>query len=530
MAILTSIWNGLKSLFALILPFLGGRSWRSIAPALRWVLHFIMLALVLVLLAYLNWHFDLEKSLRSPFPQLHRVWLPMLFLLVYLLGWMGHWLWRLLGPEHLSAEFPDIDDAWDEALASLRHAGLDVTETPMFLVLGRPVGREEALFSAAHMQWAVQQSPKGEGAPLHVYASREAIFVTCAESSALGRQARLFGGNPATESAAGDLPQRLEDEIQALFNRAKEQGRGPDQLNADEKVQLGELQAQKQAALVQRDSASKAPLLKNKPVVDELRARLEYVCRLILRDRRPYCPVNGILVVVPAPALRTEIESNQVAALVQADLQTARNVLDLECPTLLLVSDLQKAPGFRAFLEDVPVSQRESFLGQSFPLLPDVDPPQVAGMFDEGVSWLCQHQVLTSLFPKFRLEPSQGETPGRPGSALRKNFHLYQFWDYLRQARKRLARIAQRCAQTVDGAPPMVAGCFFAATGEDATQQQAFVSGAMRLLVQNQNYVTWTPQALAQERGYQSMTRAGYVLFLVLLVGLGGVGWWMWRG
>ena len=160
MAILTSLWNGLKALFSLILPFFGRASLRGITPVLRWVLHVLMLVIILGLLWYLNWYFDLEKALRSPFPILHRIWLPLLFLLVYLLGWMGYWLWHLLGPEHLSAEFPDIDAAWEEGVAALRQANLDLSEMPLFLVLGRPLGREAAFFSAAQMQWAVQQSPR----------------------------------------------------------------------------------------------------------------------------------------------------------------------------------------------------------------------------------------------------------------------------------------------------------------------------------------------------------------------------------
>jgi type VI protein secretion system component VasK len=299
-------------------------------------------------------------------------------------------------------------------------------------------------------------------------------------------------------------------------------------LTEDEKKRLVELQAQKRAALAQIETTGAAPLLKNKPVLDELEARLRYVCRLVLRERRPYCPINGLLVLVPLAALKGDNEASQLATLVQSDAQTAREVFQLECSTVLLVTDLERATGFGAYLEETPPGQRELPLGQAFALLPDVDVQEVPGMFEQGITRLCQDRLFATLTPKFRLEPSQGETPGKPGPALRKNFHLYQFWDLLRQGRKRLARLAQRSAQT-EPAPPMLAGVFLAGTGDDALHQQAFVSGVIRLLVQHQNSVTWTPQAIAEERSFVRMTRIGYVGFLLLLIALGGVGYWFWN-
>ncbi|MFO0969511.1 MAG: type VI secretion protein IcmF/TssM N-terminal domain-containing protein [Gemmataceae bacterium] len=469
MATFRVIRDGLKALAALLLPFLDPPG-RGRTPVLRWGLHVLSLALVLAGLWYINWHFDLGKAVRSPFPQLHGIWLPLLFLLAYAALGVAAWLWRMLGPERPSVEYPDIDAAWTEALRALRQANLDATEPPLFLVLGRPLSREENLFAAAPIPWLAQGAPCRADAPLRVYAGRKAVFVTCAELSELGRQTRLLAGDSTAPQSA----------------------------------RLGIVEA-----------------------LNERQSRLRYLCRLILRARRPYCPLNGILALVPLPGLADDAAAKRLADAAQTDVQTARDVFQLECPTVVLVTDLDRASGCAEFLGDCPPAARDEALGQRFPLVPDIDPHEVAGMIESGLASLCGSRRLELLEPKFLLDPAGGEAAGAPGAAVRKNMRLYQFAESVRQLGPRLARLARRVAAGADGGPPMLAGVFLAATGDDAARQ-AFVPGVIRLLLQDQNYVTWTPEALAEERSFAWMTAAGYVA-CVLLLALGGLGYWFWH-
>src|SRR5439155_24859794 len=85
--------------------------------------------------------------------------------------------------------FREIDGAWDVAVRALAQAGIRPGDLPMFLVLGRPAGPEENLFHAAQLPLVVKQTPGDARAPLHVYATREAIYVTCAGASLLGKHA-----------------------------------------------------------------------------------------------------------------------------------------------------------------------------------------------------------------------------------------------------------------------------------------------------------------------------------------------------
>src|SRR5207248_7629746 len=139
------------------------------------VLHFVLLAIILVVLYFLNGVF-FSRDVRAA-SLVRSIWLPLLFLLVYLALWTGWWIWKLLRAEPEASHFPDIDEAWDLAVRALAHAGMRPGDLPLFLILGRPSGPEEVLFDAAQMNLVVKQAPAGP-APLHVYATHDAIYVT----------------------------------------------------------------------------------------------------------------------------------------------------------------------------------------------------------------------------------------------------------------------------------------------------------------------------------------------------------------
>ena len=81
------------------------------------------------------------------------------------------------------SRFPDLDFAWRAGMTALERNGIDVTGVPIFLVLGSSGERQErALFDAAGLGLRVRAIPEGP-APLHWYASPEAIYLCCTEAS-----------------------------------------------------------------------------------------------------------------------------------------------------------------------------------------------------------------------------------------------------------------------------------------------------------------------------------------------------------
>ena len=82
------------------------RGTSDLAVTLRWMIHLVILVAIVVALYYANntW-LRLSGFIFVRFPFLAKSWLPILFLLVYLLAWLGWWLWTLLTP--------DADESYD---------------------------------------------------------------------------------------------------------------------------------------------------------------------------------------------------------------------------------------------------------------------------------------------------------------------------------------------------------------------------------------------------------------------------------
>src|SRR5438128_1243254 len=116
--ILTWLGGKLRALVGLILPVFGrARASQTMGRGLRWFLHLVLLVAILIGLHFLNAPF--QSQVRVGNWLVRENWLPILFLLVYALCWLSWWLWKLLVSEEEESSFPDIDGAWEEAVAAL---------------------------------------------------------------------------------------------------------------------------------------------------------------------------------------------------------------------------------------------------------------------------------------------------------------------------------------------------------------------------------------------------------------------------
>lgn len=515
--------SGLKWLGeVLILPFQVLTSPTRAGSLLRWILHFLLLFLVLVALTLLNYALDLGRVLRAPVPMLRSIWLPLLFLLLFVLAWMGWWLWVLLSQtEEEVSEYPDIDSAWDEAKAALNEAGIDLTSVPLFLVLGRPVGTERSLMGASQVPLAVVQSPRRHDSPIYVYAGKDGIFVTCVGTSLLGWQSLML-----MESMQSPMPTR-----EARSTQESSKTRGPfadlPAVVASALGQSKEGQATSTMVDLQPDeerrptvssrSKRRPRLLSMTEEVERLSTRLRHLCRLISQDRAPYCPLNGILVLIPYMSTSTDEEAQQTGAIIRRDLSSIREVMKTHCPLFSMVCDMERAPGFREFLQTVPSDLRERSMGRDYPLMPDLERDAITGMIESGVQWICRELLRTAIYKLFRVEGSASESMSL---VVRANTRLYELLYQLREREKRLSRLLIRSTASESSGPLLYGGCYLAATGQDPTTEQAFVPGVFRLVIENQNYVSWTKEATAEEQDFLRWTNTGYVTLGVVIAAM----------
>lgn len=512
------VWEGAKQVAALV--FHPGKA-LGLALRFRWLIHYTIQALILTGLGYLNYRLDLIKYLDTRFSAMRYLWLPLLYLTLYLLAWAVWGLRRVLEAPEEPSEYPDIDLAWAEAVRTLTAENIDLKEVPIFLVLGRSAGDEKALFSGANLKLKVEQTPRSPEAPLHVYASEEAVFVTCVGASLLGQQALLLtesatptsknGPTETAEAPATTTPAPEKSTAKPEAEPAAEV-QGPPAPGREEQPHATEADKEKDSA----KARTRLPLIKSRPEIDRLRARLQHLCWLIHQQRRPLCPINGILLVLPFAATVNGAKANETGLLCQQDLMTIQEVFQVRCPVFALVSDMETTPGFRELIARFPEGQRQRRLGQSFPYVDDLNAAENAGLLESGVDWICR-----DLFPPlvYRLM-----RPGKSSkmAALRGNIGLYYLLCEMRTRRKTLSRLLSLAVTLPGQESVLFGGCYLAGTGRNFSSEQAFIPSVFQRLLESQHFVSWTRNAKEEELRYRRWALGGFVgvgAFAVVLAG-----------
>jgi hypothetical protein len=520
--VLTKILKGFKGLVGLLIPvFARGRE-KTASPGFRWAVHIGLVVLTLIGLWVAQRVFELEKFVATGAPPWVREnWLPLLFALVYALGWLIWWLWTLLQAAPEASAFPDIDRAWEEAKLALSEGNLNLGEVPLFLILGQPEGGEEPAFSSLTL--AIGQSPRRPEAPLHVYAAKDAIYITCPGASLLGAQSRVLSGELRLASpqdvpggtsdenktlqiggSVGEILGRANKRAREIEERAKAEGRGPGQLTAAERLEI------------KRSDRELAKLAQNRFLhafpeeVDLIKARLRHLCRLIARDRRPFCGINGVLALIPMTATDDDQDAHETGTCLKEDLEIIRDTLQVECPVFSLICGLEELPGFDKFIAKVPPDQLRRRVGQRLPLVPDLPPEKIPRLIESAVKWLGLKMLPSLALPAWILE-----TPGvvDPSEAVGSNAELYRF---LSEVRERQARASKILSLGVTG--QLLGGGYLAATGKNSDRERAFLRPVFARLSEEQDYVAWTPEAIAEDESYQRIAKIGYIALAVAAI------------
>jgi hypothetical protein len=519
---ISTILNTIRSWIGLILPVFATAADFRHWPRWLWrILHLVFVVGVLVGLYFLNGILHVDRLLLQHHQYLQKAFLPLLFLLVYILSWLGYWLYRLLGEENAAAEFPDVDDAWRKAVAELEANGIAPADAPLYLVLGRPVDGEDAFFKAAEQQMIVR-APAAADVPLRVYANREAIYVVCAGASAWGRFSAVLAGEDKASgsvlSSAVNVPTdktmrfdelEMSDELRDLLSKQQQRD-----LTPAERARLQELAEMSKGPAQSKKKASLSAEAQARGT-----GRLRFLCRLIRRDRRPWCPINGMLILVPWAATDSDETARDAGAVLQRDLAAARETLQLRYPTFALVCDLEKARGFAAFRRPFdPDDLKRRRIGQRLPLVPDVAPAEIPGLLERGVQWIGQMVLPAGIVKFLRLEAPAGDPRTTTSASAGHNRDLYMLLNQVYQRGPRLARVLSRglpggsgqdAAEPLD-ALPFFGGCYLAGTGR-TPQEQAFVPAVIQRLVAGQSSVSWTGDALAEDARYRRRTVLGYI-------------------
>ena len=478
-------------------------------------------------LAIVNARLGLDHFVAVGSPTIRSLWLPLLFLLVCLIAWLSWGLWRLWTAEHDSTAFSEIDRAWREARAAMRRAAVELGDLPVFLVLGQPVGGGPSLFHASGMPLAVSDVPRRPDAPIHVFATYEAIFVTCPGLSALGHlaTARTTAGDDDATAVAATTQSRSDREASGAVSG---QGAGAAAAGIEQTADSPVAAASASGAAPGGGSvATSTPatqrtrsldiLLSQTGEMELLTRKLKYFCKLVLRDRRPYSPINGILLLLPYAATNSESEARQAGTACHLDLTAIRDSILVNCPVFALLCDIETVPQSDRLLEEFSEEQRLQVMGRPFPLVPDLQVSERVRMVESGADWIGHAAFIPMLYRMMRFSTREDGLVEN----VKDNARLFRFFAEMHGRSRRLGRLLGRLVSLDTRGQVMLGGAFVACTGRDPKREQAFVGGVLQLLIDNQNFVSWTPDALRQEANYHRLSTLGNVAIASLaIVGL----------
>ncbi len=521
---------------------------RCWGPFLRWTVDILIVILVLGGVLFLIWVLGLERMLSSNWPFLHPFWLPLLFLMLYVLFWLSWGLLQLFRPDRVGQDFPDINRAWEEARLTLARSGIDLREVPVFLVVGQPEEGVDALMGAPELPLKLI-TPRSPEAPLRVYAQEDAVFVTCPEASVLGQNVQFLVEQNweeekkramEKESASAPVPpspppvntkepeKKSPASPQLGVTAAPPETSPPPEKeptepavvpdvpeDEEEEKRVLELLADVRSG---RSRSQRPTFLKKTEEVHQQTTRLQYLCRLLVRDRQPYCPINGVLILVPYWTLEDDMMASDTGAACRYDLTVVQRVLQVKCPAFLLLCDMDKSPRFLQMVERIPYRQRISQLGQNFPLYPDVNDMEIPRLVESGLVWFTDSLLPSVIQNLFRIE-SSAESPKKGFSlaeSLHSNIPLYRFLVEFRERKNRLARLLIRGVLLDLPGIYYFGGVYLGATSR---KYAAFSRGVLQKLIDNQNAVTWNDEKLARDRSFCRWASLLVLINALLLIG-----------
>ena len=383
---------------------------------------------------------------------------------------------------HDVARWPDIDNAWQQARVELDRQAIDIRTTPLFLVVGLD-GRddEQTLMDAVPGSLVVKWAPSGS-APLHAYASNDAVFVCL---SGIGATCALLngGGRPAgpdgQAEAAGDAATSAAD------------------------AWRGEI-APKQRL----DDATE----------QEAAERLRTVCEWLETARQPVAAINGVVVALPFGHGETAAAA-ALGAAVSTDLQIIFGTLGMRAPVTIAWRGLEGLPGFRELLATIPVQQRQAALGTAWPAGLPVTHSQAHDLA------VATYGAVIDKVSDHLLQPQSLQQPVVNRSLIELACRLRL------TAGTTLAALLQRVVALSDPTtgPPPVAGSYFIAASSGSAPD-CFARGMLDRVAAVQGELEWNKRRLLHDRTCRILGRLLGGLDAALIIGAIGVIWWRLAG
>ena len=322
-------------------------------PAARWAGRIVLGLIVLLILGAINQAKVIGLTNWIPHPLIGKIWLPLFGLCLYILHLAG--LVALSHPQPGSRvralRVPGHRSGLGPGHGGLARAEIRLDSTPLFLVLGWSSGSEEAFFQAAGIKAKVNQVPRDRGEPLHVTADRDSIWLTCPGASLLDQQNPAIVGQDDGSEHLGTMVEQSSDPFKTIG------------IGQGEGMGLQDLLSRREEGAGRERVPARQAGHRSREVLRPLR----HLCRLIKRDRLGFCPINGVLVLLPVSTADPKSGPEEIAAACRSDLTEAFGVMRLRCPVLVMVTDLERLEVSRNWLPGYPQGRPENGWGSDSP-------------------------------------------------------------------------------------------------------------------------------------------------------------------
>jgi hypothetical protein len=414
-----------------------------------------------------------------------------------------------------TSRYPDLDDAWKAGLRALQDQGIDLTSTPVFLVIGAADDSVSAQFhSAARISMTIEGVSSGPR-PIQWFADRESIFLHVSGASSLSQLAKNGLGS-SSPAAAG--PQNAESFMKTI------RGDGistPSPASAGHPGAPGGRSvepARPAPANLMRTLVPGAANVAGEPApvraeisqheLDMYSDRLEYVCQMLGKHRYPVCPINGVVTLLPFESVENFHDQAQLA--LHQDLSTIATRTRMRFPVTTLVIDVENEIGFKELMrrfsrEEIERGRLGSRFGNGDT---DVWTPATA----ERARHLAK-SVCRNIEDNIRQFFGREDALQRPG-----NGKLFSLLAKIRGVFG--SRFETLCCNGLSGTSAMVVGCYFAAIGHSPDQQGFLESVVRDKVIGNRGKLAWSTDARRENQGYYLLSN---LFALIALLALGSL-------
>jgi hypothetical protein len=271
----------------------------------RRIRNFVILVLLSVLLWFITVRTRLDTSVRAPLLVLRPFWLVFLLwsgVLAYLSIRRLIYLMRI---EPSYSLYPEIEENWNYIKQKMAELSVSPKDLPIILVLGhRPIDGVH-FFDNLQLRLRNIRLRNESESNFQADLTESAIIITCQNASALGAYTRRIelARAPFVRSVFNDpKPDNIKRTTNQLIGLSGESQRVQETENPNEE--------QSKSFKPETNAEERERSLVTQDEINQFSAKLKYLCELIAVDRYPYCPVNGVVLVVSKEVM----ESDQLIA------------------------------------------------------------------------------------------------------------------------------------------------------------------------------------------------------------------------